>query len=484
MHPLQRQYYDAGLGAMPQPWRTQAHRERTAAAYGREHPRVPPRLSAEDQRSIIEDYLAPVVAPATSLIDEPRITEMLLQLSDAQLRELLTCSDRLKRAIQRMWTVRKADMIGPVEVEPELEGLSAGTEQKLQRAFESSLIGITANESSDGKLQLAGEQIGDAGGRAVGQTLLTFQRTLYKECTVPLVTIQLSYCALTPRGIAHLVTAIRNGMHELCELDVSGNSLLGDRGMKLLAWAIDPWCNGGLREKLTEFHFRGTGCGDTGLTAVLKSVAYEASTIVNMSCGDNPITAKGFWTLGAALAEMPCLQGLYISDCKQMGNAGAKALSRGRKQNTVPGLSTCSSLQTLDVCRCSLGDSGALALVKTLRNSTATWGQIVPEESTRTHVHSTDLEKKHWCAHYPTAAHNVQRGDGKFWEPHGERFSVEDMVYAPVYPFRLCFLCCIAGFAESCHFARKHRARIHALNALASLYFLHCNTAQQLSHSV
>lgn len=416
---------------MSQPWRTQAHRERAAAAYGRGHPRVPLRLSAEDQRSIIEDYLAPVVAQATSLIDEPRITEMLLQLSELQLRELLTCSDKLQRAIQRMWTVRKADMIGAVEVEPEREGLSPSMEQKLQRAFETSLIGCTPNESGDGNLQLAGEQIGEAGGRSVGQTLLTFQQTLYKDHTVPLVKIQLSYCGLNPRGIAHLATAIRNGMHELCELDVSGNPLLGDGGMKLLAWAINPWHCSRLRTELKEFHFRGTGCGDTGLSAVLKSVAYENSNIVNLSCGDNQITAKGFWALGAVLAKLPCLQGLYLSDCKQMGNAGAKALSRGRKHGNKPGLSMCSSLHTLDVCRCNLGDSGMLALIDTLRNSIVPWGRSIQEESAGTHVRATDSEKN--CRpHYPSTARNVQRGDGKYWQPDGKPFFVEELVYAPV----------------------------------------------------
>ena len=354
---------------MPQPWLTQAHRDCVASTYRRKHPKATPRLSAEDKRILVEDYLAPVVARDTSLIDEPRITEMLLQLNDTQLQELLTSQSRLQHAVQRMWTVLKAEMVGSAPVEPETEPLSVGVEQTLQRAFEKALIGSSPSESGDGNLLLAGKQIGERAGRAVGQALLTFQRTLYVEYPMPLRKIQLSFCTLTPKGIAHLATAIRGGIPSLRELDVSGNPMLGDRGMKLLAWAIDPWCAGSLRKTLSELHFRGTGCGDSGLVAVLKSVAYRQSGIVSMSCGDNPITARGFWALGANLAEMHRLRRLFLSDCKQMDNAGAKALSRGRVQGTAPGLSMCRSLQTLDVRRCNLGDSGALALVHALRSS-------------------------------------------------------------------------------------------------------------------
>jgi hypothetical protein len=297
MHPRQRTYYDAGTGAMPQPWLSQAHRAAVAKAHNNAHPRVAPTLSASDQRALVEDYLAPVVARSTSLIDEPKITELLLQLEDGELRQLLASGDKLQDAIHRMWTLSK-NMVGTAPHCPEPEEPCAELEHELQHAFESALLGSVPGERGDGRLLLGGRQIGDIGGRAVGQTLLTFQRTLYRNYTMPLAKIQLNFCALTADGIAHLASAIRGGLHDLSELDLSSNPRLGDRGIQLLAWAIDPWCGGGLRESLQELHVRGTGCGNVGLSALLKSVAHSNSTLVTLSAGDNPITAKGFWALG------------------------------------------------------------------------------------------------------------------------------------------------------------------------------------------
>jgi hypothetical protein len=95
---------------------------------------------------------------------------------------------------------------------------------------------------------------------------------------------------------------------------------------------------------------------------------------------------------GAALAQMEQLEGLYLSDCGQMGNAGAKALAAGRghlgredaageqqqlygergMQRTsaaASGLSLSASLRTIDLCRCNIRDDGALALAHALRTN-------------------------------------------------------------------------------------------------------------------
>jgi len=50
-----------------------------------------------------------------------------------------------------------------------------------------------------------------------------------------------------------------------------------------------------------------------------------------------------------------------------------------RKQG--PGLSSSSTLRTIDVSRCEIGDEGALALLEALQNSTAYWGKELPAKA-------------------------------------------------------------------------------------------------------
>lgn len=69
---------------------------------------------------------------------------------------------------------------------------------------------------------------------------------------------------------------------------------------------------------------------------------------------------RGWAALGAALPQLPALTCLQVEACTGMGDAGAAALAVG-----IPGAST---LETINLHGCGIGDDGARALAVVMRS--------------------------------------------------------------------------------------------------------------------
>lgn len=198
------------------------------------------------------------------------------------------------------------------------------------------------------RLNLNHDGFGDEGGRCLGAALKGLPEPLR------LCSIGVASCNLTASGIAEIAAGVRGRSFAepgLKVLNVSGNARLGDEGVMELLPLLVP--------TLEELYIANVGLGDVGMDALATKLP-RAPALGILSCNANPnIVGFGWKALGATLSKLLVLKSLQAEGCSGMGDSGAGVL--------VAGILGCPVLETVNLHACKIGDEGACAVAKVLR---------------------------------------------------------------------------------------------------------------------
>ena len=154
---------------------------------------------------------------------------------------------------------------------------------------------------------------------------------------MPLATLQLAENNISVAQAVELVGALRTGAPGLKELDLSGNPVCGVE-------------EGGKDEFSTDL-----------VEALCAWLQEEGTSLTSLSLADNGITAEGFRSLAQALRSNRTIVVLDLSD-NPLGPEGAEVLVPLLEKKDT-------SLTTLRVSGCELGDAGAKPLMEAMRGS-------------------------------------------------------------------------------------------------------------------
>ena len=199
--------------------------------------------------------------------------------------------------------------------------------------------------TTDGKLALPAERVGDAGARALEAAVRA------RPSPLALTDLNLHACLVTTAGVATIAGLLRDGRlgRQLKSLDVSVNRDLGDAGVTALAAVLPP--------TLESAGFAKVECGDAGMLALAR--ALDLTSVGMLVCNDNPaVTEAGWGALGAALPPLrwrgahQSFNGCFFVRA-DLGDAGAAALANRLPESGIVAL--------LAGC-CRIGDAGARAL--------------------------------------------------------------------------------------------------------------------------
>ena len=200
-----------------------------------------------------------------------------------------------------------------------------------------------------GRLNLNPGGFGDEGGRCLGAALKGLPEPLR------LCSIGVASCNLTASGIAAVAAGVGGRIFAgdgLKVLNVSGNTLLGDKGVTELLPLLLP--------TLEELYVANIGLGDRGLE-VLAAKLPAVPALAVFSCNSNPnVLGRGWTALGTALPELAALKSLQAEESSGMRDTGAAALAVG-----IP---FCLGLETVNRHACGIGDEGARAVAAVMRN--------------------------------------------------------------------------------------------------------------------
>ncbi|XP_059358925.1 NACHT, LRR and PYD domains-containing protein 12-like [Carassius carassius] len=256
------------------------------------------------------------------------------------------------------------------------------------------------------ELNLSGRKLGDTGVNQISALLQD------KHCT--LNTLNLRYCSITEKQCLVLTSALKSNPSHLRELNLSWNKLLGDSGVKHLSdllmntqfklEKLDLWrCS--ITEKqcliltsalksnpshLRELNLSGNKLlGDSGvkhLSDLLMNTQFKLEKLVLSRCS---ITEKQCLILTSALKSNPShLRELNLSWNKLLGDSGVKHLSDLL-------MNTQFKLEKLDLCGCSITEKQCLILTSALKSNPShlreldlSWNELLGDSGVK---HLSDL---------------------------------------------------------------------------------------------
>uniref|UniRef100_A0A8C1E405 NACHT domain-containing protein n=1 Tax=Cyprinus carpio carpio TaxID=630221 RepID=A0A8C1E405_CYPCA len=169
-----------------------------------------------------------------------------------------------------------------------------------------------------------------------------------KHCT--LNTLMLSDCGLTDEGCSAVISALKSNPSHLRELNLSGNKLLGDSGVK-------------------------------NLSDLLMNTQFKLEKLELSDCG---LTDEGCSAVTSALKSNPShLRELNLSGNKLLGDSGVKNLSDLL-------MNTQFKLEKLDLCGCSITEKQCLILTSALKSNPShlrelnlSWNQILGDSGVK-----------------------------------------------------------------------------------------------------
>ncbi|XP_059402980.1 ribonuclease inhibitor-like [Carassius carassius] len=244
------------------------------------------------------------------------------------------------------------------------------------------------------ELDLSGRKLGDTGVNQISALLQD------KHCT--LNTLNLWRCSITEKQCLILTSALKSNPSHLRELNLSGNKLLGDSGVKHLSDLLMntqfkleklDLCGCSITEKqcliltsalksnpshLRELNLsRNKLLGDSGvkhLSDLLMNTQFKLEKLDLCGCS---ITEKQCLILTSALKSNPShLRELNLSRNELLGDSGVKHLSDLL-------MNTQFKLEKLDLCGCSITEKQCLILTSALKSNPShlrelnlSWNQI------------------------------------------------------------------------------------------------------------
>ncbi|XP_059425950.1 NACHT, LRR and PYD domains-containing protein 3-like [Carassius carassius] len=167
--------------------------------------------------------------------------------------------------------------------------------------------------------------------------------------------IDLSYCRITQKGCAALISALRSNPSHLTELNLSDNTP-GDSGVKLLSALLeDPHC------KLEKLQLCYCSIGEEGCAALISALRSNPSHLTELDLSCNKPDDSGVKLLSALLEDPHCkLKKLELRSCN-IGEEGCAALISALRSNS-------SHLTELDLRGNKPGDSGVKLLSALLKD--------------------------------------------------------------------------------------------------------------------
>ncbi|XP_026053685.1 NACHT, LRR and PYD domains-containing protein 3-like [Carassius auratus] len=167
--------------------------------------------------------------------------------------------------------------------------------------------------------------------------------------------IDLSYCRITQKGCAALISALRSNPSHLTELNLSDNTP-GDSGVKLLSALLeDPHC------KLEKLQLCYCSFGEEGCAALISALRSNSSHLTELDLSCNKPGDSGVKLLSALLEDPHCkLKKLELRSCS-IEEEGCAALISALRSNS-------SHLTELDLRGNKPGDSGVKLLSALLKD--------------------------------------------------------------------------------------------------------------------
>ncbi|XP_052445887.1 uncharacterized protein LOC127987559 [Carassius gibelio] len=266
---------------------------------------------------------------------------------------------------------------------------------------------LKSNPSHLRELNLSGNKLlGDSGVKHLSDLLMNTQFKLEK--------LHLSYCSITEKQCLILTSALKSNPSHLRELDLSGNKLLGDSGVKHLSDLLMntqfkleklhlSYCS--ITEKqcliltsalksnpshLRELNLsRNKLLGDSGVKHLSDLLMNTRFKLEKLHLRDCSITEKQCLILTSALKSNPShLRELNLSGNKLLGDSGVKHLSDLL-------MNTQFKLKKLDLCGCSITEKQCLILTSALKSNPShlrelnlSWNELLGDSGVK---HLSDL---------------------------------------------------------------------------------------------